>query len=331
MEYRLLGETQLSISRIGFGCGPASGYDYGPVDTSEWSAAVRLAVDRGVNFFDVADVYGFGRAEELLAQALGEKRRDVVIATKCGLAWDAAGQVRRDLSRQSVVRAVEGSLRRLQLDSIPLYQIHWPDPAVPIEDALETLARCRDAGKIQFLGVGNLSLDMLRRAYSVRRFESQQIAFNLLSREPEREIFSWCQSANVSNIAHSGLARGFLAGRRSAETELHTTDTRRNSPYFLLRGHAEKTELLIAIRKIGLETRKPLSSVAIRWILDHSQVASVLVGIKNCQQVEENLEGADWRLTSEAHDLLSRLSAACPDGLAGIPAHGRSTLAAALQ
>jgi aryl-alcohol dehydrogenase-like predicted oxidoreductase len=331
MEYRRLGETQLSISRIGFGCGPASGYDYGPVDTAEWSAAVGVAVDRGVNFFDVADVYGFGRAEELLAQALGEKRRDVVIATKCGLAWDDAGRVRRDLSRQSVVRAVEGSLRRLQLDSIPLYQIHWPDPAVAIEDALETLARCRDAGKIQFLGVGNLSLDLLRRAHSARRFESQQVAFNLLSREPEREIFRWCQSVHVSNIAHSGLARGFLAGRRSAGTELHGTDTRRNSPYFSLRGQTEKVELLTAIRQISLETKKPLSSVAIRWILDHPQVSSVLVGIKNREQAEENLAAADGRLPSDSHDLLTRLSAACPDGLEGIPAHGRSTFAAAVQ
>lgn len=331
MEYRLLGETQLSISRIGFGCGPASGYDYGPVDTAEWTAAVRLALDRGVNFFDVADVYGFGRAEALLAHALGEKRNDVVIATKCGLAWDEAGRVHRDLSRKSVLSALEGSLRRLHLDSIPLYQIHWPDPAVPIEDVLETLARCRDAGKIQFLGVGNLSLDLLRRAHSACRFESQQVAFNLLSREPEREIFSWCQSVNVSNIAHSGLARGFLAGRRSAETELHATDTRRNSPYFSQRGQSEKAELLTVIRQISLEAKKPLSSVAIRWILDHPQIGSVLVGIKNRQQVEENLEAADWLLPSEVHDLLSRLSAACPDGLAGVPAHAPSTLAAAAQ
>jgi aryl-alcohol dehydrogenase-like predicted oxidoreductase len=331
MEYRLFGETQLSISRIGFGCGPASGYDYGPVDQAEWSAAVRLALDRGVNFFDVADVYGFGRAEELLAHALGEKRRDVVIATKCGLAWDAAGGVRRDLSRQSVLGALEGSLRRLRLDSIPLYQIHWPDPAVPIEDALETLARCRDAGKIQFLGVGNLSLDALKRAHSVRRFESQQIAFNLLSREPEQEIFSWCQSVNVSNIAHSGLARGFLAGRHSAGTAFHGTDTRRNSPYFSLRGQTEKTELLTAIRKVSLETEKPLPSVAIRWILDHPQITSVLVGIKNPKQVEENLEAVDWRLAIETHDLLSRLSAACPDGLAGFPAHARRSVAVAVQ
>ncbi|HEX4076390.1 MAG TPA: aldo/keto reductase [Candidatus Acidoferrales bacterium] len=321
MEYRPLGKTGLSISRIGFGCGPASGYDYGPVDEAEWSAAVRLAVERGVNFFDVADVYGFGRAEEMLSRALGEERRDVVIATKCGLAWDAAGRVRRDLSGHSVRHALEASLRRLRLDCIPLYQIHWPDPAVPIAEAMETLARCRDEGKIRYLGVGNFSLDLLRGSYAIRPFESQQVAFNLLAREAERELFPWCESVNVSNIAHSGLARGFLAGRELSERAFNGTDTRRNSPYFSACGRWEKAKLLDAIRKTSAETGKPLAGVAIRWILDHPQISSVLVGIKHRTQVEENLEASGWRLTMETHHLLSRLSAACPSGLAGVPAH----------
>jgi aryl-alcohol dehydrogenase-like predicted oxidoreductase len=321
VEYTTLGKAGPPISRVGFGCGPASGYDYGPVDEAEWCAAVRLAVERGVTFFDVADVYGFGRAEELLAQALGEKRHDVVIATKCGLAWNTAGKVRRDLSRQSVLRALEASLRRLHLDSIPLYQIHWPDPAVSIEAVMETLARCQDEGKIRNLGVGNFSLDLLERAYSVRPFASQQIAFNLLSREAENELFPWCESADVSNIAHSGLARGFLAGREPSERPFSGTDTRRNSPYFSPCGQLEKAQLLNVIREASSSTGKPLPSVAIRWVLDHSQIGSVLVGIKTRKQAEENLEAVGWRLPTDTYQLLSRLSSACPTGLAGVPAH----------
>jgi len=321
VEYTTLGKTGPRISRIGFGCGPASGYDYGPVDEAEWCAAVRLAVERGVNFFDVADVYGFGRAEELLAHALAEKRRDVVIATKCGLAWDASGKVHRDLSRESVLRALNASLRRLQIDSIPLYQIHWPDPAVPIETVMEALARYQDEGKIRYLGVGNLSLDLLKRAYSVRPFDSQQVAFNLLSREAGLELFPWCESAGVTNIAHSGLARGFLAGREPRERPFAGTDTRRNSPYFSPCGQLQKTQLLNAVRETSSITGKPLSSVAIRWILDHSQIGSVLVGIKSRKQAEENLEAVGWRLEDDTHQLLSRLSSACPAGLAGVPAH----------
>jgi aryl-alcohol dehydrogenase-like predicted oxidoreductase len=321
VEYRHLGKTGHPISRIGFGCGPASGYDYGPVDEAEWCAAVRFAVEHGVNFFDVADVYGFGRAEELLGQALGEKRREVVIATKCGLVWDPAGKVRRDLSRESVLRAVEGSLRRLRLDSIPLYQIHWPDPGVPIDEAMETLAGCQEEGKIGCIGVGNFSLDLLKTAYSAHPFESQQVAFNLLSREPEQDIFPWCDSMCVSNIAHSGLARGFLAGRGLAPVSLHTNDTRHRSPYFSESGEKEKAQLLNAIRETSAATGKPLSSIAIRWILDHPQVTSVLVGIKSRRQAQENLEAIGWRLTTQTHHLLSRLSLACPSGLKGIPAH----------
>jgi aryl-alcohol dehydrogenase-like predicted oxidoreductase len=320
MEYRRLGTTDLSISRIGFGCGPASGYDYGPIDEAEWSESVRLALERGVNFFDVADVYGFGRAEELLAQALGDKRRDVVIATKCGLAWNSEGTVRRDLSRSAIHAALEGSLRRLQLEAIPLYQVHWPDPATPIDDVMETLARCQDAGKIRFIGVSNFPLNLLAQARRVRRFESEQVAFNLLAREPESEIFPWCESNNVSNLAHSGLARGFLAGRQS-HAQFHGKDTRRNSPYFSNTAQREKRALLSALQEISSKTDKSLASVSIRWILDHPQITSVLVGMKNREQAEQILEAIGWRLTSETHYLLSRLSAACPQGLASTPAH----------
>jgi len=321
MEYRRLGQSGVLISRIGFGCGPASGYDYGPIDETEWSAAVRLALDRGVNFYDVADVYGFGRAEELLSKALGAERHKVIVATKCGLVWDSSGKVRRDLSRPAILSALEASLRRLRLDSIPLYQLHWPDPAIPIEEVMETLVRCRGEGKAQFIGIGNLSLDLLGRANAISRFESHQSAFNLLARESARSTFAWCDSANVSNIAHSSLARGLLAGRRFLGTPLTLTDTRRNSPYFADVGQAEKQALLDALGQVGTQTGKSLSSIALRWILDHPQVSSALVGIKTKKQAEENLEATGWRLTSDTHFLLSRLSAACPQGLTGVPAH----------
>ena len=140
MEYRRLGKTPISISRIGFGGGPAGGYDYGPVDEGEWRSAVHAALDSGINFFDVANVYGLGRVEELLSLALGERRHDVVIATKCGLVWDRSRKVHRDLRKRTVMQSIEASLRRLRVDTISLYQIHWPDPATPIEETMETLA-----------------------------------------------------------------------------------------------------------------------------------------------------------------------------------------------
>ena len=327
MEYRRLGQTDRLISRIGFGCAPASGYDYGPIDEREWFAAVGLALDRGVNFFDVADVYGFGRAEELLAEALGGKRREVVIATKCGLAWGGDGKVRRDLSKRWILSAVEGSLRRLRIDSIPLYQVHWPDPAIAIEDTMNTLARCQDEGKIQCIGVCNFSLDLLKRTHSGRRLESHQSAFNLLSTAAQN-TFTWCDCSNISNIAHSGLARGFLAGRRRSDFDraptdasLHRTDTRFRSPYFSEAAQGEKERLMAAIRRASVEAGKSLASISLRWILDRSEISAVLVGIKSRQQLDDSLEAIDWRLAPETHSLLSVLAKACPEGLAGVPAH----------
>jgi aryl-alcohol dehydrogenase-like predicted oxidoreductase len=321
VEFSRLAKTSVNVSRIGFGCGPASGYDYGQVDEAEWRLAVQTALEYGINFFDVADVYGFGRAEEMLSEALGERRHKVVVATKCGLAWDQQHKVRRDLSRQNVLRSVEASLRRLRLDVIPLYQIHWPDQATPIEETFEALAECQEKGKIRYIGVSNFSCDLLRQAYAVLPFQSEQLAYNLLCGELERAIFPWCESAGVSVIAHSGLARGFLAGRFVPGEEPNFSDTRKNSPYFSAEGRVEKQNLLDAIRKIASEENKPFSSVAIRWILDNPCVAVALIGIKNRAQLMENLQAVDWQLNPSSRQFLDQLSAACPSGLAGDPAH----------
>src|SRR5882762_10510948 len=308
MEYRQLGQTSISISRIGFGGGPAGGYDYGPVDEVEWKSAVHAALESGINFFDVADVYGFGRVEELLSQALGEKRRDVVIATKCGLVWDEQGKVHRDLRKNAVLRAVEASLRRLRVDTIPLYQIHWPDCATPIEETLEALALCHDQGKFQLLGVSNFCLDLMQRTHLILPIASQQVAFNLLSRQPEGEVFSWCASSRVSILAHSGLARGLLAGRRPIGNGFEKTDVRSKSPYFSEEGRQEKQRLLDAIRVLSNEIGRPFSAVSIRWVLDNPEVGTVLVGIKNRQQLTDNLMAIGWQLSPEGRDLLSYLS-----------------------
>jgi aryl-alcohol dehydrogenase-like predicted oxidoreductase len=325
MEYRQLGNTPVSISRIGFGGGPAGGHDYGPVDEEEWKSAVHAALDRGINFFDVANVYGLGRVEELLSQALGEKRHDVVIATKCGLVWDQHRKVHRDLSRNTVLRSIEASLRRLRVDAIPLYQIHWPDPATPIEETMETLAMCREQGKFRFLGVSNFPLDLMRRTHAILPIVSQQVAFNLLCREPEGDMFSWCASSRVSILAHSGLAQGLLAGRRRIGQIVDGNDVRGKSPYFSENDRREKQELLDAIRLLSNKLGRPFSAVSIRWVLDNPEVDAVLVGVKNRQQLADNLKAIGWQLSSEERENLNYLSSLCPSGLAGSPAHSAAS------
>jgi aryl-alcohol dehydrogenase-like predicted oxidoreductase len=324
MEYRQLGNTPVSISRIGFGGGPAGGHDYGPVDEQEWKSAVHDALDHGINFFDVANVYGLGRVEALLSDALGHRRHEVVIATKGGLVWDEHRKVHRDLRKSTLVASIDASLRRLRVDTIPLYQIHWPDPETPIEETLETLAACREQGKFRYLGVSNFSLDLMRQTHSIMPITSLQVAFNLLCREPEGEMFSWGTSSRVSILAHSGLAQGLLAGQRPIGQAWDGNDVRSRSPYFSENDREEKQAVLDAIRRLSAKHDRPFSSVSIRWILDHPEVGAVLVGIKNRQQLAENLKAVDWQLSSDEWETLSQLSSLCPSGLAGTPAHSAS-------
>src|SRR5947207_3407434 len=157
MEYRKLAFTDLEVSRVGFGGWAISGHGWGPVDDRESAAAVQRALDLGINLFDTADVYGFGHSEEVLASALGDERRHAVIATKFGVTWDARGRVSRDVSPPRVVAALEASLRRLRLDCIPLYQVHWPDGATPVAATMEALRRCQEAGKVRWIGCCNFS------------------------------------------------------------------------------------------------------------------------------------------------------------------------------
>ena len=321
MEYRQLGENSYFDFADWFRGRSCRRIDYGPVDEAEWKFAVQAALDSGINFFDVANVYGLGRVEELLSQALGERRRDVVIATKCGLVWDQHRKVHRDLRQSTVVRSLEGSLRRLRVDTIPLYQIHWPDPATPIEETMETLARCREQGKFRFLGVSNFPLDLLRPTHSILPIVSQQIAFNLLCREPEGEMFSWCASAQVSILAHSGLAQGLLAGRRAIGQIVDINDVRHKSPYFSENDRQEKQDLLDAVRLLSQKLGRPFSAVSLRWVLDNPDVGAVLVGVKNREQLVDNLEAVDWQLSLEDQEILNHLSSLCPGGFAGTPAH----------
>jgi aryl-alcohol dehydrogenase-like predicted oxidoreductase len=321
VEYRELGTTGCDVSRLGFGCGAASGHDYGPVDESAWTDAVRAALDSGINFFDVADVYGFGRAEELLSRALGKKRHEVIIATKGGLVWNERGGVRREATRAQISRAIENSLRRLRVNAIPLYQIHWPDPATPVEETLETLAKFQDQGKIRFVGVSNFSLQLLQQAFRVCPIASHQAAYNLLSREAEIDVLPWCQKTQTAMIAHTVLARGLLAGKRSIGSSFIDPDTRQDSLYFSGEGRIEKQQLLDTLRRISERTGRSVGSIAIRWVLDNSKICTVLVGVKHRAQLDENLTAVGWRLETGDRELLSNFSSLCPRGLAGTPAH----------
>jgi len=312
MEYHAIGPELNLMSRLGFGCAAASGYDYGDIEEPAWNNAVRASLENGVNLFDVADVYGFGRAEELLSKALGENRHNVVLATKFGLVWDAQGRVRRDCSPKSAELALTRSLRRLRVECITLYQLHWPDDSTSLETVLETLGRFQEQGKIRFIGVSNVPIGEIRRGLLSDYVDFFQVPYSLLCRDIEKGFLALCAGAQTRVLAHSALARGLLSGSRELGARFEGADTRRRSAYFSAEGSEAKERLIDALREIANQHECGPSAVALRWALDRREISSVLVGIKNRSQLDANLQAIRLRLTRSEVELLSSLSLACP-------------------
>jgi aryl-alcohol dehydrogenase-like predicted oxidoreductase len=299
MEYTRLGMTDLTISRIGFGGWAIGGHGYGKVDDKESIEAVKKALDLGINFFDTADVYGFGHSEEILAKALGVKRNDVVIATKFGVNWDSNGRTFKDCSSKRMSQALEDSLRRLRVCTIPLYQIHWPDLLTPFEETMGALLKCQRDGKIKYIGCSNFNEDSIRELQKLGRVESLQFKYNLLDRFVEKKIFSCCQEYEMSFMVHHPLARGFLSGKYKPGHIFLDNDTRNRSLYFSEDKLDEKMRLVNMTRAMGERYGKTPSQVALRWILGNPMVTCVVVGSKNMNQVEENVGSVDWNLTQD--------------------------------
>ena len=308
MEYAKLGLTDLRVSRIGFGCWAIGGHGYGKVDDNESIVAARKALDAGINFFDTADVYGFGHSEEILGKALGTQRNDVIIATKFGVNWDENGHTFKDCSAKRVVKALENSLRRLKIDTIPLYQIHWPDPNTALQETMGALFDCQKSGKIKYIGISNFNAGLIEQIQKIGRIESLQSSYSLLDRAVEKGVLQCCQKSNISFVGHSPLARGFLSGKYEIGHKFLEWDTRNESSYFSRENVNEKRQLLDKMKKIGEHYSKTFSQVALRWLLDNSMVTCVVVGLKTINQVKENSTSTDWRLSPEDFEDLCLLS-----------------------
>lgn len=308
MEYSKLGMTDLRVSKIGFGCAPMGGFDYGKVVDEESVTAVRKALDIGINFFDTADIYGFGHAEEVLSGALGNDRHKVVIATKFGLAWDKEGNVTRDSSAKRVVTALEESLRRLKVDAISLYQVHWIDPITPIEETVGALLKCQQEGKVRYIGFSNVDRTLMEKAQKICRIDAVQSSYNLLNRLNEREVIPFCHESDIAFVAHSPLARGFLTGKYATGQHFTGSDTRAKSTYFSMEMSVEKGQVLEEIQRIGIQCGHTRTQVALRWMLDNPLIEALIMGVKNMNQLEEGAGSLGWRLNQTDYDNLSMRS-----------------------
>lgn len=306
MEFTTLWPSGPRVSRVAFGCAAIGGYDYGPVDDQTSVAAIHRALELGVNFFDVADVYGLGHAETILGRAIrsAAARGEAIVATKGGVRWDARGRTRRDLSPLWIADAVDGSLRRLGVSVIDLYQLHWPDPATPLDDTLEALVRLQAQGKIRQIGVCNFGVADLAAAQRCTRIVGHQLPYSVADQSRHAVIEAAWTSTGTPTLAYNVLAHGLLSGRGREPDSFAATDLRRRPDVVPGDWRQLCMRLSEQLAALGASHEKTAAQVAIRWVLEQPGVAVALTGVKRPEQIEENVGGCDWALPSaERHAL----------------------------
>lgn len=297
------------VSRVAFGAWAAGGHGWGRVDDEQSIAAIRRAREVGIDFFDTADVYGFGHSEEILADALGEERHEVVIATKFGVTWDAQGRIARDVSAAYLRRALEGSLRRLRLRRIPLYQLHWPDGRTEIEEPMRELRRLQQEGLVENVGCSNLTPDLLARAAREVDVVSLQGDLSLLHDGFSSELRRVAAEHGVALLPYDVLRKGLLTGKFDAGARFGADDVRARDPEFAPERLAENLARVEVLREVGARHGKSAAQVAIRWVLQQPGVGAAIVGARSREQVTDNAGALGWSLTDADLRALDSVSA----------------------
>lgn len=305
METRQLGVSDLWITPVGLGTwalgGPNWEFGWGAQDDAESVATVHRAIDLGMNWIDTAAVYGLGRSEEVIGRALKGISQRPYIFTKCSLVWDEQRKVGNSLKKASVKREAEASLRRLQVETIDLYQIHWPDPESEIEEGWQALVELQREGKIRHLGVSNFSVAQMKRVKKIAPITSLQPPYSLLDREIEREILPFTQRNHIGVIAYSPMASGLLTGKMTRErvAALPKDDWRRRNEWFTEPHLSRNLYLVETLREIGARHGRMAGEVAIAWTLRRPEVTGAIVGARRPEQLDSVIGAGVFRLTPE--------------------------------
>jgi aryl-alcohol dehydrogenase-like predicted oxidoreductase len=306
MNTRKLGNSDLMITPIGFGAWAVGGpwqFGWGAQSDRDSIAAIHRALEMGINWIDTAAVYGLGHSEEVVAKALRDwTGKHPYVFTKCGMVWNEKREVGYSLRAQSIRRECEASLRRLSVDAIDLYQIHWPaDDLVETLEGWATMADLQKEGKVRWIGVSNFSLQELQRAMSIAAITSLQPPYSLLRRDAEKELLPFCERENIGVIVYSPMASGLLTGAMTRErvANLPADDWRRGNPDFQEPKLSENLALVERLRAIGARHSKSPVEVAIAWTLRKPVVTGAIVGARNAKQVDGIIGGATLRLTPD--------------------------------
>jgi aryl-alcohol dehydrogenase-like predicted oxidoreductase len=290
------GKTDLQVSPLVLGTWVTGGWAWGGSDEKESLAAILRALELGINFIDTAPVYGFGKSEQIVGKALKEWGEKVVVATKCGLEWDAKERIRRNSSPERILQEVDDSLKRLGVDCIDLYQIHWPDPAIPFEDTMKTLLKVQEVGKIRYIGVSNFSRDQLREFMQHGPVYSLQPPYNVFEREAEKELLPFCAENGIAALAYGGLCRGLLTGKFKGNEHFPKGDLRRADPKFKPDRFKKYTSAVNEIKAIAASYNKSPAQFALRWALQQPGITCVIAGARTATQAEDNIGVGGWMI-----------------------------------
>ncbi len=307
---RQLGNSDMHITAIGFGAWAIGGGDWqfswGSQDDNDSVAAIQRALDLGINWIDTAAVYGLGHSEEVVGRALQGRSKKPFVFTKCSMVWSrkfwqSKDQIGRSLKRDSIRKELEASLRRLKMDAVDLYQIHWPEPEKDIEEGWETLVRLKEEGKVRSIGVSNFSVPQMERIAKIAPITSLQPPYSILNRGVEKEILPYCQQHNIGIINYSPMVSGLLTGAMTKErvANLPADDWRRNNARFQEPQLSRNLKLVELLREIGSAHGRSPGEVAIAWTLRQPAVTAAIVGGRNARQVDGIIGAATFRLQLE--------------------------------
>ena len=289
--------TGLKVSRVALGTWAMGGWMWGGTDQRESIATIHTAVNQGINLIDTAPVYGFGVSEEIVGAALDRKRTQAVIATKSGLEW-RDGKVYRNATRARIMQEVDDSLRRLRTDYIDIYQVHWPDPLVPVEETAEAMLSLYEQGKIRAIGVSNFSVDQMERFRRVAPLHVLQPPYNLFERAIEDKILPYCRANHIVTLGYGALCRGLLSGRMRPDTKFEGDDLRRIDPKFQPPRFAQYLDAVRQLDEVAQRRfHRRVIHLAVRWMLDQG-ISVALWGGRHPDQVEAALGVADWSLNA---------------------------------
>ncbi len=314
MKTRKLGRSGPEVSAIGLGCMGMAAFYGQPSDEAQATAVIHRALDLGVTLFDTAEMYGPHTNEIQLGKALAGRRDEAFIATKFGIGYNAdRSALTVDGSPANVRRAIEGSLKRLNVDHVDLYYLHRVDPNTPIEETVGAMAELVTEGKVRFLGLSEAAPETLRRGHATHPITALQTEYSLWTRDPEDEPLSVCDELGIGFVPYSPLGRGFLSGEIKSVDDLAADDFRRSNPRFMGENFQKNLDLVEAVKGVAADKGVTAAQLALAWVLAQGDHLVPIPGTRRIRTLEENVAAVDLTLTAED---LARIDAVFPRGAA---------------